>query len=101
MTTYSERRVLPYTPRQIFDLVAEVDRYRQQNVRRGSRDHRGGGKRNADDGLVRRPPRTALPPSRTADVPLSRARGPQRLGVGAALRVDRSGHANQHEIRRR
>lgn len=27
MTAYSERRVLPYTPRQIFDLVAEVDRY--------------------------------------------------------------------------
>ena len=27
MTAYSERRVMPYTPRQMFDLVAEVDRY--------------------------------------------------------------------------
>jgi coenzyme Q-binding protein COQ10 len=27
MTAYSERRLLPYTKRQIFDLVAGVDRY--------------------------------------------------------------------------
>jgi coenzyme Q-binding protein COQ10 len=27
MTEYSERRMLPYTPRQLFELVAEVDRY--------------------------------------------------------------------------
>jgi len=27
MTSYSERQILPYPPRQIFDLVAEVERY--------------------------------------------------------------------------
>jgi len=27
MTAYSERRLLPYTPRQMFELVAGVDRY--------------------------------------------------------------------------
>ena len=27
MTTYSERQVLPYTPQQMFDLVAKVERY--------------------------------------------------------------------------
>ena len=27
MATHAERRVLPYTPRQLFDLVADVERY--------------------------------------------------------------------------
>ncbi len=27
MTTHAEKRVLPYTPRQLFDLVADIERY--------------------------------------------------------------------------